>query len=190
MNELEQASVVPEDFLEKVVGFQRHRVFEQGIELGIQGRVRIGRLHVSQVEPLASEVLGEGSRPRVVEHPIDLGAQGRRVAQLAFFRQIEELLIGHRRPQEVGQARGQLEVAEPARGQFEIQKLRAAQDGGQGDAQGFVKPVSPGQPAAHQGHEWFQLGVADRPAKRPGGKPPQDALGVGQGAAVWVNLAH
>ena len=44
-------------------------------------------------------------RPRVGEHPIDLGRQVR--AELVLAGEAEQLVVGHRRPEEVRQPRGQ-----------------------------------------------------------------------------------
>ena len=57
-------------------------------------------------EPLAGEVLREaGPRAFVGQHALDLRPQ--LLAQLAAGREREQLVVGHRRPQEIGQARGQ-----------------------------------------------------------------------------------
>ena len=69
------------------------------------GRVDEHRLDVAGLEPLADEVAEELRRPRVGEHPLDLGLEVR--AELVLAGQPDQLGVGHRRPEEVGQPRGQ-----------------------------------------------------------------------------------
>ncbi len=82
---------------------------------------------VAQAEPLADEVLGEGRRLGVVEHPLDLRAKRLRLAQLALFGEGEQFLVGHRAPQEIRQPAGQGEVVELAGLLLEEQELRRHQ---------------------------------------------------------------
>ena len=57
-----------------------------------------------QLQPLHGETLGERLRLVVGEHPPDLFLEFHRVRQLARVGQLEELVVGHRTPQEVAEA--------------------------------------------------------------------------------------
>ena len=82
------------------------RLVEAGERLGI-GR-DVGQFPGRQ--PLAGEVLDEGGRLRVGEHPAHLGVEV--PTQLSPSRQGEQLVVGHAAPEEVRQPRGQLVLAD------------------------------------------------------------------------------
>ena len=68
-----------------------------------------------EAEPLCREDVAQRVRFRIREHPVDLLQQNIRLVQLVPRCQIEELVVGHRSPQEIGQARGQLVTADAKR---------------------------------------------------------------------------
>ena len=85
------------------------RVVERGEHLPVDGFLRE---EVAVAEPLAEELQREAADLRVLEHPANLLAQDALVAELARLREGQQLLIGHARPEEVAQPRGQRQVGE------------------------------------------------------------------------------
>jgi hypothetical protein len=68
------------------------------------------RLDVPRLEPLADEVPHEGVAPPVLDHPLDLLRQLR--PEVGGPRELEELLVGHRAPEEVREPRRQRELVD------------------------------------------------------------------------------
>ena len=96
------------------------------------GRVDEHRLDVARLEPLADEVADELRRARVGEHPLDLGLEVR--AELVLAGQAEQLVVGHGRPEEVREPRGQGVLVDrriPARGR-RLGRLLAEEEPGRG----------------------------------------------------------
>ena len=75
---------------------------------------------VARLQPLAGEVAREILRARIREHAFDLRRQ--LLAQLAARREAMQLVVGHRRPQEIGEARGQRVFVDI--GHVRIQRVR------------------------------------------------------------------
>ncbi len=67
---------------------------------------------VPQVEPLAREARDQRARPLVGEHAPRLRLEHRGLAQPARLGEVEQLVVGDAAPQEEGQARRELEVAD------------------------------------------------------------------------------
>ena len=70
---------------------------------------------VLEAEPLGREAGAEGVGLRVVEHPVDLRFEHRRVAQRAAAGEAAQLGVRHRGPEEIGEARGEVPVADAVR---------------------------------------------------------------------------
>ena len=68
---------------------------------------------VLETEPLGGEDGAQGVGPPVGEHAADLRPKRVGVAQGPARREVEQLIVGHRGPQEVGQARGELPIVDP-----------------------------------------------------------------------------
>ena len=136
-DEIPRVEVVPEDFGEEAFRLAHHADFEVAVVFRVKilrGRVRAD---LARAEPLAGEVLHEGVAARVFQHPVHLRAQHGGLGQIAFVREAEQLVVGHRRPEEVGQARGQLVGVQRARrgggrrGFDEEKEVRRGQHGGE-----------------------------------------------------------
>lgn len=67
---------------------------------------------VRQAQPLAREVCIECDGFRIAEQPVYLLSQHTRVMKLVRRSELEELLIRHRTPQEIGESIGQRKVIE------------------------------------------------------------------------------
>ena len=106
---------------------QLQRVVELVIVVERGGRRRV--VDLPQVEPVIGERLDEAARLGVVEHPLGLGAQHVRLAQLAAVGQRPQRVVGDRVPQEQGQPRGEGVVVEPARLLLDEHEARRRQDG-------------------------------------------------------------
>ena len=109
------AAVLRDQLREEQLGLLRHRLAEPVVVLGIEPGVRAGRAQLVEPERLTGEVPHEPPRPRVVEHPVDLRPERRRRRQPARARRVEQLVVRHAAPQEVGQPRSQREVVRGTR---------------------------------------------------------------------------
>ena len=112
---VEQFQDAPVAFAELVE--EGDRLVAEGLaELAVEGREELGARpgvgQLADLQPRLGEVVGQGPSPGVEQHPPDLGFEGRRVGQLAPVGQVAERRVGHRRPEEVRQADGQLVVAD------------------------------------------------------------------------------
>ena len=114
IDELQRTGVGPQDLAEKMLGLQAHIILEQVIEVRMVLRVDRHALEPREVQPLVSEIPHELPGARIVQHTLHLATKRSGLPQLAGLRQRKELLIGHRAPQEVGQARGEFPVIEGA----------------------------------------------------------------------------
>ena len=131
VQEVEDAAILAEDRLEEQLALADHArpqiVVEAGELLGIGRDVR----QLPGRQPLAREVLDEGGRLRVREHPPHLGIEV--ASQLSPARQGKQLVVGHAAPEEVRQPRGQFvlvdRVARPGLGAGRVQ-LDAEQEVG------------------------------------------------------------
>ncbi len=65
---------------------------------------------------MAGEVVDEGSRAWIFEHANDLGFEDAVVLKLVFAGELEELVVGHGRPEEVGEAGGEFVSRKRANG--------------------------------------------------------------------------
>ena len=66
------------------------------------------RWHVSEIQPLTSEVLHERVRPRIFDHAADLRVEVG--AELAVVGEAEEFVVGHCAPEEVREAGGEFVI--------------------------------------------------------------------------------
>ncbi len=82
---------------------------EVWVRLGVLDQLLAQR---TRVEPLAGEVLGESLRFGVGKHALDLCFDRVRLVQLALCGELEQRVVGHRVPQEVGEARGEFVAVE------------------------------------------------------------------------------
>ncbi len=107
------------------------------VELRVDARVGLDRIHVIDIEPLVGKVGDQRFRARIGEQPLDLGVEHRRVAELARHRGLQQLIVRSLAPQEERQARGQLHIADAVgrsgrrvdrNGLDAIQEFRAGED--------------------------------------------------------------
>ena len=82
---------------------------EAGVDLG----VLVERVDLVELQPLAEEARDAGPGARVVDHAPRLRLELLGGAQLVVFGRGEQLVVGHRAPQHVGQARGLLPRRRP-----------------------------------------------------------------------------
>ena len=67
------------------------------------------------MQPLRREVVDERPRPRVGHHAPDFSFEHHRLVQPAGDRHVQQLIVGNAAPQEEGQPRRQLEIADAIR---------------------------------------------------------------------------
>ena len=83
---------------------------------------------IARLQPLAGEIAREIFRARVGQHALHL--RGQLLAQFTARRQVQQLVVRHRRPQEIGEARGKrvfvdlgdLRIQRVGRGRFEFEQ--------------------------------------------------------------------
>ncbi len=80
------------------------------VEIRIQLRIGVDDVDVAHAEPLEREVRDERLRPRVREHPLDLGFVGLRIAELVALGELEQLLVWAFAPEEEREPRRELEI--------------------------------------------------------------------------------
>ena len=70
------------------------------------------RVEVADLEPLAREVLRERDGLGVAQHAAHLGVEHAGLAEAALAGLVQQLVVGHRAPQEVAEAGGELDVGD------------------------------------------------------------------------------
>ena len=112
VDQVEHAPVFPHHGLEEPLGLLDHRRPEVVVEGREPLAVAVDRPDVANLKPLVGEVLDEGLRLRVGEHPPDLPFEVVAGPQLPLAGEREQLVVGHAAPEEVREPRGQLELAD------------------------------------------------------------------------------
>ncbi len=107
VEELEDAAILPHDGGDEHLGLAPHRRPQVVIEIRKLLAVGRGRLEGADLQPLSGEVLAQGRRARIRQHPLDLRRQHRRVAQRAAVGGGAQRRVRHAGPQEIGQPRRQ-----------------------------------------------------------------------------------
>ena len=96
-------------------------------------RTTLLRRHLAKLikpQPRGRKILLERLGTRILKHALHLRAHDGRFAQLVFCRESKERLVGHGRPQEITEARGQRLGVEVAGVFAQIQKARRTQQRG------------------------------------------------------------
>ena len=91
-----------QDAFEQHFRLADERLAQVVVEIRKLPRVRIGALEISQEQPLAGEIVYQGLRLRVFEHPAGFAIEHGRFMQLALDRRVEKRIVRNARPQEEG----------------------------------------------------------------------------------------
>ena len=121
IEELKDAHVAAQHLAEEVNRLQPHGRRELIVEAGVAIHVHDDTLQAIELQPLLGELLDERPGAAVLNHPANLRGQLGPLVQLSLARQLQELLIGHRAPEEVRQPGRQLMI-----GQLRLGAARAA----------------------------------------------------------------
>ena len=121
VEELKDAHVAAQHLAEEVDRLQPHGRRELIVEAGVAVRVHDHALQAIELQPLLGELLDERPGPAVLNHPANLRGQLGRLVQLPLVRQLQELLVGHRAPEEVREPGRQFMI-----GQLLLRTARAA----------------------------------------------------------------
>src|SRR5207247_5346097 len=113
--EIDNTAVLADDAPGEELGFPVERLAQVVVEVRKRLGIRRHVPHVPQEEPLPGEVVHERAGAVVGEEPAHLLLQHLRMPQLASDRDVEQFVVRNAAPDEEGQARGQLDVAEPIR---------------------------------------------------------------------------
>ena len=177
--QIRHAPVVPDLAVEEERHLARHRLAQVRVELGERLRIGGHQRHVAQVQPLPSEVVDQRPRARVGQHSADLGAQHFRVAQFAAFGGVQQLVVRDAAPQEEGESRRQLQVADGVGlagadvgrvGLAPEEEIRADQDAPQRHLDAGVE-VAPGAARLVETEQHLDVAVCHRAPERA----PRDA---------------
>src|SRR6185295_15703727 len=86
------------------------------VEIGEEASVGAGRIEIAELEPLRGEARDERLGARVGQHAAGLPRQLPGLTEAAALREVEQLVVRDAAPEEKGQARGELEVAQAVGG--------------------------------------------------------------------------
>ncbi len=109
---VDNGAIVPKLVLEKQLRFLLHRITQVLVERNIGGRIRYQVPEAPQLQPLDRKVFDQRPRSGIGEHAPNLLIENGRIAELAPGREVQELIVRDAAPQEKGQARRQLEIAD------------------------------------------------------------------------------
>jgi hypothetical protein len=116
VQQLEDWPILVENGVEEGNGLLDHRVTQLGRVLGEEFLVGLGQIgQAADAEPLAGKVLGHRPRLGIGQHPPDLERNHIGVMEPPGVGKVRQLAVGHGRPEEIGEATGQLVVGDANR---------------------------------------------------------------------------
>ena len=115
VEQIGNASVLADDAVEQQLDFAPHGLAQRVVEVGIQQRQRADALQAPQVQPLAREVDRQRLRPRILEHAANLALENDGILEPPLTGDGDQLIVGDGAPEEEGQPRREVEVAEAIR---------------------------------------------------------------------------
>ena len=182
--QLRERTVVAHLALDEQLRLPLERRAQVVVELGVGAGVRIDGPQVADVEPLAAEVPGQGRRPRIGQHALHLGLEHPRLPERAAGRDVEQLVVRDRAPQEERQPRGELQVADrvdAVRREIRRIALDAEQELRRDEQarQRFLNPPLEAAlvvPGTVEPEQRVHVRIGDRPAIGPPGEGSQDFL--------------
>ncbi len=182
VEEAQHRQVGPDDLSEELDRLPPRRGLQVVVVLLVD--VPVGRhpVEVSDPEPLAGEVPGELGGLRVGQHPLDLGPDRGRVAELAGRSRAGQLGVRGGAPQEVREPDRQLLVGQAAGagGLLEVQEPGRAEDSlDSGPDGGRERQLARGPLLRDPPDDLGHLGRGDRPPVRPGEEAGEDLRQVG-----------
>src|SRR5262245_46411878 len=99
IEELEHAPILADDVLEKEFSLANHGRTQGRVERLVGAGVRRQGSYRAEHEPLTGEVLNQGIRLRVLQHPPDLRLERAGLTQLPLPGEREQLVVRHTRPE-------------------------------------------------------------------------------------------
>ncbi len=96
--QVEQAPILADRALDEHLGFRPKRLAEVFIELGVLGGLSLLVVEITEPEPLAYEVVHQGTAPRIGQQATGLLFEHFRVTQLAALREPEQFVIRNTAP--------------------------------------------------------------------------------------------
>ena len=113
VQELRHRLVLAQQVLKEQARFGFHGIAEIRTPIGELLGVGLDAVQVPRLEPLPGKIVGEGRGARIGQETFDLSVQHSGRGELAGFGQREQLVVRHRAPEEIAQARGELEIGNP-----------------------------------------------------------------------------
>ena len=166
-------------------GLHAHALHQIVVEtvFGIEADVGLVAAEVPQIEPVVGEVVDEARTPRVVEKPVDLRAEHLGAAQIAACSLGDQVAVGPRVPEEIGEPLGERHEVSGAAGIIEIEKLRAAEHRPIPGEHRLRKPGAAAKRGDDQGFVGRDVFLGQRRHKRGRGEPTEEPPRVGLGVA-------
>src|SRR5439155_5684854 len=110
--QVDDAVILPQLTFDQEFGFLRKGLAQILVEIRKGRVIRRYPCDIAQEQPLAGEVRHKRLRARIGQHTLDLSLQDRRVGKAPALGNGEQLVVGNAAPQEEGQARGKLDIAD------------------------------------------------------------------------------
>ncbi len=110
-------------------------------ELGELRGIGLEAVEIADLEPLAAEIFDQRARFRIEQHAVDLRAEHFGIAETVLPGELEKIIVGQAAPQEIGEARGELEIVEMAGWLDAEEEARGNQDGFDGELHSFIDGV-------------------------------------------------
>ena len=113
--QVERAPILADDAVDEELGLLAQGLPEVVVEIREDAHVGRNRIQIPQVQPLRGEVGDEVLGSRIRQHAAHLALEHRRLVELAPRREIEQLIVRNAAPQEEGEARRQVQIADAIR---------------------------------------------------------------------------
>src|SRR5690606_26324599 len=171
---------------------------EEELDLGLEGfseplveewkrvPIRLDGIEIVEIEPAQREIRDEAVRARIVEHPPDLSIEHVALAELAGLGEPKQLVVGPAAPEEEGEARRELDIAqrEPGFGvgprhDPAVEEIGAREHGRDEVLDAFVEAAGPLAAGLEERHQAVDVVRLDRPAERSPREMRENALGTG-----------
>ncbi len=120
--EIGDGTVIANDGLKEELGFLLHVAAQFGSEFRELRGIGLEAFEVARLEPLAAEVFDQSARFGIEQHAVDLRVENFGIAEAVLRGELEELVVGQAAPQEIREARGELEIVEASAGSMRKRK--------------------------------------------------------------------
>ena len=194
VEELAERAILAQDGVEEEAGLLLHGVAQLGTPIGELLGIGFDHVEVAQFQPLAGEVIGERGGARVGEQALHLGIERGGGVELAALGEREQFVVRHPTPQEVAEARGQLDIGDRV-GPGGVERVRVMLDaeeevgGDKHGLEGQLNSLRGGLPVGFRHGDELEerggFGLGDRAAPGMMGQVGDDLCDAG-GAGIGI----